>query len=64
MEESVRDGTAISAPIFGPQGELVGALTVAGPTARLERQIDEISRLLLAVAHLASGDVFPPTASF
>jgi DNA-binding IclR family transcriptional regulator len=36
LGESMKDGAALAAPIFGPHGNIVAALTVAGPLSRLE----------------------------
>ena len=58
IDESVLDGTAIAAPVFGPRGDVVAALTVAGPTVRLARHIDEIAAKLVAQSRAASGGTF------
>lgn len=58
IDESVIDGTAIAAPVFGPKGEVVATLTVAGPTVRLERHIDDIAAKLVDRARAASGGAF------
>lgn len=59
IDESVLDGTAIAAPVFGPKGEVVATLTIAGPTVRLERHIETIAAKLVDQARAASGGVFP-----
>jgi DNA-binding IclR family transcriptional regulator len=59
IDESVLDGTALAAPVFGPKGQIVAALTVAGPTVRLKRQIDEIAGKLIEQSRAASGGAIP-----
>jgi DNA-binding IclR family transcriptional regulator len=39
--------TAVAAPVTGRDGEVVAALGVSGPTARLADQVDEMGRLLV-----------------
>ncbi|TAL03189.1 MAG: IclR family transcriptional regulator [Rhodospirillaceae bacterium] len=59
LGETVKDGAALSAPIFGPRGDLIAALTVAGPIARLEAHVETIKQQLLATARAASGGSLP-----
>lgn len=61
LGESIKDGLAIAAPIFGPRGKVVAALTVAGPTARLEPRIQHLKSQVVAVAQAASGLGAPRT---
>lgn len=35
--------TCVAAPIFGPRGQVVGAVSVSGPTFRMEGRLDEIA---------------------
>ncbi len=42
--------TAVAAPVTGRDGEVVAALGVSGPTARLADQLDEMGRLLVEQA--------------
>ncbi len=37
----------VAAPVFGPEGEVVAAIGVSGPTARLEDRVDQVGRLLI-----------------
>jgi DNA-binding IclR family transcriptional regulator len=39
--ERVTSASGLAAPIFGPQAELFGALSVMGPTARMPREVCE-----------------------
>lgn len=59
LGESVRDGAALAAPIFGPKGDVVAALTIAGPLPRLEPHVETLKEQLLEVARAASGGNFP-----
>ena len=46
--------TAIAAPIFNSAGQCIAAITLGGPTARLERQTKEIERMVCEAAEQAS----------
>lgn len=58
------DVTAVSAPVRGPGGQIVAALSVVGPTSRLSGALVAQTRRLvadhaLALSHLAGGDSRP-----
>lgn len=55
--EAVEDGAAVAAPVFGLAGNVVGALVVAGPTARVKRKRNEIEAALVDAANRVSGRV-------
>ncbi len=42
--------TAVAAPVHGPNGDVIAALGVSGPGARLTAQIDQVGRLLIEQA--------------
>jgi IclR family transcriptional regulator, acetate operon repressor len=45
--------SALAAPVFGPRGEAVAALSISGPTARLtSERIAELAPLLIEEAHV------------
>jgi len=47
--------SALAAPILGPDGDAVAALSISGPTIRLTRdRIDELAPALLEQARLVS----------
>lgn len=55
---------ALSCPVFGPGGELLGAISLSGPLERFtDARIDEMSRLLLAAAETASRALGGPWPS-
>ena len=48
--------SALAAPVFGPAGDAVAALSISGPTIRLTpRRIDELAPLLVEQARLLSA---------
>jgi DNA-binding IclR family transcriptional regulator len=50
------DVTAVAAPIRGPGGEIVGALSITGPTFRItDKHLARFGRLLLEEARLVSA---------
>lgn len=59
LGESIVDGAAIAAPVFGPQGDVIAAFMVGGPLARLRPEIERLSQALLETAKSASGQYFP-----
>lgn len=59
--ERVRGAFAVSAPIFDDRGDVVAALSILGPEARLTRtRLIELRRALVATAHIASALVGAP----
>lgn len=46
--------TAVAAPVRGRDGDVVAALGVSGPTARLTAQVDQVGRLLVEQADALS----------
>jgi IclR family transcriptional regulator, acetate operon repressor len=58
--------TGIAVPVQGPRGDVVAALGISGPTARLEDRLDELGRNLSSHAADLSGLLrgrTPPTVS-
>ncbi|MGD9979071.1 MAG: IclR family transcriptional regulator [Hyphomonadaceae bacterium] len=53
--ESIEDSAAIAAPVFGPNGEVLAALTIGAPSDRLQANVEEMRAALLEVAAHASG---------
>jgi IclR family transcriptional regulator, acetate operon repressor len=55
--DELEDGlAALAAPVFGPGGDAVAALSVSGPTIRLTpRRIEELAPLLVEQARLLSA---------
>jgi len=45
----------VAAPVHGRDGNVIAALGVSGPSARLERQHDQVGRLLVEQADTLSG---------
>jgi DNA-binding IclR family transcriptional regulator len=59
--ERVRGAFAVSAPIFDERGEVVAAVSILGPEARLTRtRLIEFRRALLSAATRASSLVSAP----
>lgn len=52
-EECVSGLRAVGVPVFGPDGDVLGALTIAGPTHRLQDEVfeSELPDLLLGAAN-------------
>jgi len=53
--EIVLEATAIAAPIFGAQGQVIAVLNIAVPSARFEQELPMLREALLDVATRASG---------
>jgi len=53
--ESMLNSGAIAAPVMGPNGHVLAALTIGAPSERLEAQQDELLDALLQAAARASG---------
>ena len=49
---------AVAAPVFGPGGELIGALSLSGPRERFSAAaVKKMSKILLAAAKTATGSL-------
>ena len=55
--ESVEDSAAMAAPVFGPDGGIVAALSVGAPSDRFQANLDALRATLKEVAAHASGRV-------
>lgn len=55
------DGGAIAAPVFGPDGDVIAALSIALPLSRLVTNSQEFASIVTDVARRASGEVKMPT---
>ena len=53
--------SGVAAPVFGPDDDVVAAVGVSGPTARLEQRAEEIGQLLLQHARTLSRRLQPGT---
>jgi len=53
--ESVEDSAAMAAPIFGPDGQVLAALSVGAPSDRFQANLEEFRAILKEVAAHASG---------
>jgi DNA-binding IclR family transcriptional regulator len=53
--EIYADGGAIAAPVFGPAGGVIAALSIAMPLTRLEARREELTAIVADVAAQASG---------
>ncbi|MBV1688948.1 IclR family transcriptional regulator [Novosphingobium sp. G106] len=60
LGEIYGDGGAIAAPVFGPNGDVIAALSVALPLSRLVARKQELMTIVGEVARRASGDVREP----
>jgi DNA-binding IclR family transcriptional regulator len=57
------DVTAIAAPVRGPNGQIVAAFSITGPSFRMnDRVIQSYGSLLVAQANRASAELGAPTA--
>ncbi|WP_251331021.1 IclR family transcriptional regulator [Haloplanus pelagicus] len=58
-EEQVEGLRVVGAPIRGPEGEVLGALSVSGPTSRMqdERYHEELPRLVTKTANLIEVNI-------
>jgi DNA-binding IclR family transcriptional regulator len=55
--ESVEDSAAMAAPVFGPDGGIVAALSVGAPSDRFQANLDALRAALKEIAAHASGRV-------
>lgn len=53
--ESIEDSAAIAAPMFGPDGEILAALSIGAPSDRLQANLDALRATILEVTAHASG---------
>lgn len=53
--ESIADSAAIAAPVFGPDGAIIAALSIGAPSERLTTNVDDIRLVLMEAAAHASG---------
>ncbi|HVY86787.1 MAG TPA: IclR family transcriptional regulator [Caulobacterales bacterium] len=53
--ESIEDSAAIAAPVFGPNGEILAALTIGAPSDRMQTNVDALRAAVTEVAAHASG---------
>jgi DNA-binding IclR family transcriptional regulator len=64
VDELERGLSALAAPVFGPEGVAVAALSISGPTLRLTRhRIAELVPALIEQARLVSERLGAPTTS-
>lgn len=49
--------TGIAAPVRGPSGEVIAAIGVSGPTARLKSRVGPVGRLLVEQAEIVSAQL-------
>ncbi len=57
--ESIEDSAAIAAPVFGPNGEILAALTIGAPSDRMQTNADALRAAVVEVAAHASGRAEP-----
>lgn len=53
--------SGVAAPVFGPDDDVVAAVGVSGPTARLEQRADEVGQLLVHHSRTLSRRLQPGT---
>ena len=53
--ESIEDSAAIAAPVFGPNGEILAALSIGAPSDRMQANLDTMRAIILELAAHASG---------
>jgi len=59
-----RDVTAIAAPVYGPDGGIVAAFSITGPTFRIgDADVERFGALVVREARLASGALGAPRAA-
>ncbi|MCZ7566414.1 MAG: hypothetical protein M5U08_23580 [Burkholderiales bacterium] len=59
-----RDVTAIAAPVYGPDGEIVAAFSITGPTFRIgDPDVERFGALVVREARLASSALGAPRAA-
>lgn len=62
FEENENGGACVAAPIFGPGGEAVAAVSIAGPSSRFEPEtIERLGRLLVAQLAAVTADLLDTT---
>ena len=62
---SVEGATGVSAPIFGPAGEVRAAVSIAGLSVRIERNVDKLTGMVRVAAEqmsrvLGFAQAYPP----
>jgi DNA-binding IclR family transcriptional regulator len=57
--ETIEDSAAIAAPVFGPNGEILAALSIGAPSDRLQANLDAMREIILEVSAHASGRAGP-----
>lgn len=60
--ESDDGAVSVGAPIRDPRGAVVAALSVAGPSERMQRDLAQVTRAVVEAAHLASRRLGPHPA--
>jgi DNA-binding IclR family transcriptional regulator len=53
--ESIEDSAAIAAPVFGPNGDILAALSIGAPSDRMQANLDMMREIILEVSAHASG---------
>jgi DNA-binding IclR family transcriptional regulator len=53
--ESIEDSAAIAAPVFGPNGEILAALSIGAPSERMHANLKAMREIILEVSAHASG---------
>lgn len=53
--ETIEDSGAIAAPVFGPNGDVLAALTIGAPSDRMQANLEVLREALLEIAAHASG---------
>jgi len=62
---SVEGATGVSAPIFGPAGEVRATVSIAGLSVRIERNVDKLTGMVRVAAEqmsrvLGFAQAYPP----
>lgn len=55
LGETIEDSAAIAAPVFGPDGDILAALTIGAPLDRLQANLDGFRGAIVEIAAHASG---------
>jgi DNA-binding IclR family transcriptional regulator len=53
--ETIEDSAAIAAPVFGPNGDVLAALTIGAPSDRMQANLDAMRETLIEISAHASG---------
>ncbi len=53
--ETIEDSAAIAAPVFGPNGDVLAALTIGAPSDRMQTNLDAMREALVEISAHASG---------